>query len=289
MALPVYDSAQARRPLITELQNLWNYRGLIRLLVSRELTVRYKRSALGVWWTLLNPLITTAIMWLVFGQIFGSRFGDTGAEPYVLYLLAGVLFMTFFSQGLLATGAAITGSASILTKVYVPAEVFSFATSIAGGVNFLISLIPLVIVQLITGQGIPWTILLVPIPILAMLALVTGLGMLIAAGAVFFYDVLELSTGGGHAPHLSDPGLLSDRDLRTLPADSPAQSPLLLPGGVSVAHVSGMVPAALAVGDAAWHGPGGTGPGGLVLLPLLEATGVVPMTKPRDRPTGRIR
>ncbi|MGH8958969.1 MAG: ABC transporter permease [Acidimicrobiia bacterium] len=196
MTLPVYDSAQPRRPLITEFQNLWSYRGLIRLLVNRELTVRYKRSALGVWWTLLNPLITTAIMWLVFGQIFGSRFGDTGAEPYVLYLLAGVLFMTFFSQALLATGAAITGSASILTKVYVPAEVFSFATSIAGAANFLISLIPLVIVQLIVGAGIPWTIVLVPIPILAMLALVTGLGMLIAAGAVFFYDVLELSRVG---------------------------------------------------------------------------------------------
>jgi ABC-2 type transport system permease protein len=193
VALPVYDSAQARRPLITELQNLWTYRGLIRLLVNRELTVRYKRSSLGVWWTLLNPLITTAIMWLVFGQIFGSRFGETGSEPYVLYLLAGVLFMTFFSQGLLATGAAITGSASILTKVYVPAEVFSFATAIAGGVNFLISLVPLLIVQFIVGQGIPWTIVLVPIPILAMLALVTGLGMLLAAGAVFFYDVLELS------------------------------------------------------------------------------------------------
>jgi ABC-type polysaccharide/polyol phosphate export permease len=57
-------------------------------------------------------------------------------------------------------------------------------------------LIPLVIVQIITGQGIPWTIILVPIPILAMLALVTGLGMLVAAGAVFFYDVLELSRVG---------------------------------------------------------------------------------------------
>lgn len=198
MSLPVYDSAQPRRPLISEFANLWTYRGLIRLLVNRELTVRYKRSALGVWWTLLNPLLTTAIMWLVFGQIFseGGRFGGTGDEPYVLYLLAGVLFITFFSQGLLATGAAITGSSAILTKVYVPAEVFSFATSIAGGVNFLISLIPLVIAQIVVGAGIPWTVVLIPIPILAMLALVTGLGMLIAAGAVFFYDVLELSRVG---------------------------------------------------------------------------------------------
>lgn len=196
--LAVYDSAQPRRPLISEFRNLWTYRGLIRLLVNRELTVRYKRSALGVWWTLLNPLLTTAIMWLVFGQIFsgGGRFGGTGDEPYLLYLLAGVLFITFFSQALLATGSAITGSSAILTKVYVPPEVFSFATSIAGAVNFLVSLIPLVIAQLVVGAGIPWTVVLIPIPILAMLALVTGLGMLIAAGAVFFYDVLELSRVG---------------------------------------------------------------------------------------------
>jgi len=194
MSLPVYDSALPRRPLVTEFQNLWTHRGLLRLLVNRELSVRYKRSSLGVWWTLLNPILTTAIMWLVFGQIFGGgRFGTTAGEPYVLYLLAGVLFITFFSQGLLATGAAITGSASILTKVYVPAEVFSFATAIAGAANFVISLIPLLVVQVVTGVGIPWTILLSPIPVLAMLALVTGLGMLVAAAAVRFYDVIELT------------------------------------------------------------------------------------------------
>jgi ABC-type polysaccharide/polyol phosphate export permease len=147
-----------------------------------------------VWWTLLNPLFTTAIMWVIFGQIFGGgRFGTTGDEPYVLYLLAGVLMITFFGQALLATGAAFTGSASILSKVYVPAEVFSFATSIAGAANFLISVIPLLAVQLIVGTGIPWTIVLAPIPILAMLALVTGLGMLVAAAAVRFYDVVELT------------------------------------------------------------------------------------------------
>ncbi|MBA3362509.1 MAG: ABC transporter permease [Acidimicrobiia bacterium] len=193
MSLPVYDSALPRRPLVTEFQNLWTHRGLLRLLVNRELSVRYKRSSLGVWWTLLNPLLTTAIMWVVFAQIFQDRFGATGDEPYVVYLLAGVLFFAFFSQGLLATGSAITGSASILTKVYVPAEVFSFATALAGVANFAISLAPLLVVQLIAGVGIPWTILLSPVPVVAMLALVTGLGMLVAAAAVRFYDVIELT------------------------------------------------------------------------------------------------
>jgi len=194
MSLPVYDSALPRRPLVTEFQNLWSHRGLLRLLVNRELSVRYKRSSLGVWWTLLNPILTTAIMFVVFGQVFGQgRFALPGEEPYVVYLLAGVLFMAFFSQGLLATGSAITGSASILTKVYVPAEVFSFATALAAAANFVISLAPLLIVQLIAGVGIPWTIVLSPIPVVAMLALVTGLGMLVAAAAVRFYDVIELT------------------------------------------------------------------------------------------------
>lgn len=193
--LPVYDSAQARRPLITEFQNFWKHRGLIRLLVTRDLTVRYKRSVLGVSWTLLNPLLTTAIMWVVFGQLFAGRFGATD-EVYVVYLLAGVLFMGFFSQGVLSTGSAIRGASSILSKVYVPAEIFALASSLAAGVNFIIGLLPLVVVQFISGTNLPWTAILVPLPALAMLAFVTGLGMLVASAAVYFNDVLDLTRVG---------------------------------------------------------------------------------------------
>lgn len=168
---------------------------MIRLLVTRDLTVRYKRSVLGIWWTLLNPLLTAAVMFLVFGALFKGRFA-TG-EPYVVYLLSGVLFMTFFSQGVLATGAAITGSSGILSKVYVPAEVFAFATAVAALTNFVLSLLPMLIVQLIMAPAtFSWMYLLVPIPAVAMLALVTGIGLLIASAAVFFYDVLDLSRVG---------------------------------------------------------------------------------------------
>jgi ABC-type polysaccharide/polyol phosphate export permease len=190
--LPVYDSAQPRTPLLSEFRNFWNYRGLIRLLVVRDLTVRYKRSILGVWWTLLNPLLTTAIFWLVFGVVIGSRFGATD-EPYVVYLLAGVIMISFFSGGFLSTGSAIRSQAGILTKVFVPPEIFAFSTSIAAAVNFMISFAALILVQLWAGVGIPWTIVLTPIPILSMLAFVAGLGMLLAAVAVYFFDVLDLT------------------------------------------------------------------------------------------------
>ena len=186
----LYDSDQPRRPIATELTNLWAYRGLLKLLVTRDLTVRYKRSTLGVWWTLLNPLLTMTVLWIVFSQFF--RF-DMPGVPYIAYLLSGILLITFFAQGVIATGSSIVNSASVLSKVYVPAEVFAVAAAVAALVNFLISMIPLLAIQLITGVGVPWTALLVPIPAFFMLLLVAGLGLLVASAAVFFYDVLDLT------------------------------------------------------------------------------------------------
>lgn len=186
----IYDSDEARRPIISEITNLWNHRELIRVLVSRDLTVRYKRSTLGMWWTLLNPLLTTLVLWIVFGQFF--RFEIPGA-PYIVYLLSGILLITFFSQATLASASAIVNNSGILTRVYVPPEVFSFSSAFAACVNFGISLIALFLIQLITGTGIPWTVFLTVIPMVATLALTAGLGLLVASAAVAFYDVIDLT------------------------------------------------------------------------------------------------
>jgi ABC-type polysaccharide/polyol phosphate export permease len=186
----IYDSDLARRPLVTELKNLWGYRGLLRLLVGRDLTIRYKRSALGVWWTLLNPLLTTGVMWLIFSQVFRFEIPDT---PFVVYLLSGILLVTFFGQAVIASGSSIVNSSNILSKVYVPPEIFSVSTATAAAVNFLLSLVPLLVIQVITGLGIPWTIILVPIPTLALLALSAGLGMLVASMAVYYFDVIDFT------------------------------------------------------------------------------------------------
>lgn len=184
-----YDSATPRRPIIDETRSLWERRALVRLLVSRDLTLRYKRSVLGVWWTLLNPLLTASVMWLVFSQIF-DRVSEN--VPFIVYMLSGILLIqTFFAQGVLAAGSSLMSSGGILSKIRVPGEVFAFTAALAAGVNFAIGLIPLVMIMLLTGTPIPWTIILVPIPAIAMLALVTGVGMLIAAAAVHFYDVLD--------------------------------------------------------------------------------------------------
>lgn len=186
----VYDSDQRRKPLVTELSNLYAFRGLLRLLIVRDLTLRYKRSFLGVWWTLVNPLLTTSVMYVVFSSIF--RFELPSDVPYAVYLLSGVLLVTYFSQGLNTVGISLVNSASILTKVYVPPEVFAVSAGVAAAINFLMTLLPLLLFQLVSGVGIPWTILLVPLPAFAMLCLITGLGLLVATAAIRFADTLEL-------------------------------------------------------------------------------------------------
>lgn len=185
-----YDSDQPRRLVVSEISNLRRYRGLLRLLVRRDLTVRYKRSMLGVWWTLLNPLLMVAVMWAVFSTIF--RFEIPGDIPYVVYVLSGVMLITFFSQGVVASGSSIVSSAGILSKVYVPAEVFAVAPALAALVNFGINILLLLVVQLIAGVGVPLTAVLAPIPLLFLAMFVAGLGMMVASLAVAYRDVLDI-------------------------------------------------------------------------------------------------
>jgi ABC-type polysaccharide/polyol phosphate export permease len=185
-----YDSAEPRHALLDPFLNMREKRNLIGLLVGRDLTLRYKRSILGVWWTVLNPLLTTLVYWFVFSNIF-ERAGE-GQAPFIVYLLSGTLFISvFFSQGALAGGSSLIDSRSILSKIRVPGEVFAVTASLAGCVNFVIGLVILAGLQLATGWGVPWTVILVPIPTLAMLLFVTGFGMLIASAAIHFYDVID--------------------------------------------------------------------------------------------------
>lgn len=186
----IYDSASPRRPIVDPFINMWKNRALIGLLVGRDLTVRYKRSVLGVWWTVLNPLLTTLVFWFVFSAIFHRTAGTE--VPFIVYLLSGTLLISvFFSQGSIAGGSSLISGRGILSKIRIPGEVFAVTAALAAAVNFVIGLVLLLAIQLIVGWGVPWTVVLVPIPTIAMLAFVTGFGMLIASAAIHFYDVLD--------------------------------------------------------------------------------------------------
>jgi len=188
----VYDSAVRPPVLLAALQGLWGYRRLIRLLVMRDVLARYKRSLFGIWWALLNPLLTMFVLWLVFSHLFHFDHGIVQV-PYVVYVLSGVVLVLFFQQGVEMVSTAVVLNADVLRKVYVPAEIFSVSAGLAGAVNLALGMIPLLLFQLALGVGIPWTVLLVPLPVLALLLLVVGAGLVVAAVAVRFADMLDLN------------------------------------------------------------------------------------------------
>ena len=151
------------------------YAQLIRLLVNRELTLRYKRSVIGIGWTLLNPVLTILVLWYVFSFVFASKLPS--GQQFAPYLMAGILLNTFFSQGLMTSAESIASNGGVLTKIYVPPQIFAISAALAGLVNFLIGLLPLTLVVYVSGQTLAPTLPLVLIVALFLTLFVSGLGL----------------------------------------------------------------------------------------------------------------
>jgi ABC-type polysaccharide/polyol phosphate export permease len=175
-------------PIVSEVRNLWDRRRLIGLLVRRDLILRYKRSVLGAWWTLLNPLLEMSVLWLVFSHVF--RF-SSGTVPYVVYLLSGVLLLGLFRTTVLAVSSSLSSSARVVTRIRIPAEAFSTSAALATFLGFVISLVPLIGIMVAVGVSVPLTLPLAIIPTLLLLGFGVGIGMMMAPLALRFPDVLE--------------------------------------------------------------------------------------------------
>ena len=190
--LQVYDSAVPLRPVISQLPAIYQNRGLLRLLIARDLTVRYKRSVIGVWWSLLNPLFTTAVMFYVFNTVFKSRLPN--GEAFLPYLLSGVLLMTLFNQGMTMGADAVASGAGVLTKVYVRPEIFAASAAISSAINFFIGLIPMTVVLLISGETPTIKFPLVFIVVGCMVMFAMGLALMLAIAYINFDDSRSLIT-----------------------------------------------------------------------------------------------
>jgi ABC-type polysaccharide/polyol phosphate export permease len=188
--MQVYDSDVKLIPVISQLRAIWESRGLLGLLVRRDLTVRYKRSVIGIWWSLLNPLFTTAVMFYVFNTVFQSRL--PGGAPFLPYLLSGVLLMAFFNQGLTMGADSVATGAGVLTKVYVRPEIFAASSAISSAINFIIGMIPMTIVLMISGKHPGIKSPLVLVVIFCMTLFVTGLSLLLSIAYINFDDSRSL-------------------------------------------------------------------------------------------------
>jgi ABC-2 type transport system permease protein len=171
------------------MRDLLRYRDLVRALVARDLKVRYRRSAIGFLWTMLQPLLMMLVLQLVFSSIFSIKlvYGN-----YPVFALSGILFWNFFSQSIVASMNSLRGNAQLLQKLPVPKAVFPLATVISGVVNLLFALVPLFGLLLVTGHPLSGALFFLPVAILIAALFTLGAGLLLSPLAVFFSDVVEL-------------------------------------------------------------------------------------------------
>lgn len=188
--VPVYDSARRGHPALEELRQAFLYRHLIVQLVRRDILTRYKRSVLGVAWTLLNPLGMMIVLTLAFSQVF--RFGEI--QSYPAYVLSGLLGWTLFSQTTVAAMVNLVWGGGLLHRIYIPRSSFALAAVGAGLVNIVLAFIPLLLVMLVTGVTLRPALLFLPLPVFFLACFALGVGLIISTLAVYFPDVSEMYT-----------------------------------------------------------------------------------------------
>lgn len=183
----VYDTAHRPPPLIEEIQALIKYKDLVRQFIERAIKTRYKRSVLGVLWTMLNPILTMVVLTLVFSQLF-----KFSVENYPVYVLSGLVMWNFFSSSTNSAMGEMLWSGGLLGKIYVPKTLFSVSAVGTGLVNLLLALIPLFAITLFLGVKLTSAVVVLPFAILILALFTLGIGLLLSTAVVYFADMLPV-------------------------------------------------------------------------------------------------
>lgn len=174
--------------LIAKKRNLmekyYRYRFLFEELVKRDFKKKYKRTVLGMLWSMLNPLLMLLVMWVIFSRFFGQT-----TNHYVIYLFAGNIVFAFFNEASGVGMNSLISNASIFTKVNIPKYMFLLSQSITALINFGLTLI--IFFLFVIGEGLPITLDYVCLlfPIICLVVFNIGLGMILSALFVFFRDI----------------------------------------------------------------------------------------------------
>lgn len=160
---------------------------LLKELVKRDLTSKYKDSVLGILWSFFNPLLIMLVFTAIFSMLFGRSI-----ENYPVYFLSGRIIFDFYNAGTKGAMRSIKRNQNLIKKIYVPKYMFSVSTICYEFINFLISFVILFGVMIITGASFHWTIIVSIVPMFFLLCLVFGVGLILAVCNTYFTDVGHL-------------------------------------------------------------------------------------------------
>lgn len=173
--------------LFIMLTGFFKYNNLLFELVVRDIKIRYRKSVLGLLWTLLNPLMTMIVMTIVFSSLFKSNI-----PHFPVYFLTGSILFSFHSDATSQALMSIISNASLIKKVYIPKYLFPLSRVLSSMVNLGFAFVALLLVMLFDGAPIHATVLLFFIPICYLILFTTGLGLILSAITVFFRDIHHL-------------------------------------------------------------------------------------------------
>lgn len=180
--------------LVRPVGQLYRARELILLLVARDLKARYRRSVLGMAWTLLNPLLQMGIYTVVFHTVIRVE-----VPAYALYVLSGLLPWSLVAVSTVASTQALLANQGLIRKVAVPQAVYPLALVGGKAVDLVLSLAPLAAVALLLGRPPTLAWLFLPVALGLLLAFAAGLALALASAAVFFRDLRHLAEVGVQA------------------------------------------------------------------------------------------
>lgn len=169
------------------LKRMQQHQFLFQQLVKRDFTKKYKRTILGMAWSVLSPLMNLLIMWLVFSTFFGNN-----VDHYVVYLFAGQLIFSYFVDATNLGMNSLVGNASVFTKVNVPKYLFLFSQNVSSLINFGLTLMIFFVFVAADGIAFTWKFVCLLYPIACLIIFNLGIGLILSALFVFFRDMQYL-------------------------------------------------------------------------------------------------
>ena len=178
------------RSLSLDLSEIWNYRELFYIFAWRDIKVRYKQTLLGILWVIFQPITSTFIFTIFFGNLAKI---PSGKLPYSLFVLSGLVFWNFFSTSLSHASDSMVANENIIKKVYFPKIILPLSSVVVSFVDFIINMIILIIYATILGY-MPniWSLVVFPIAILVSAVTASGLGLFLASFNVKYRDVRHI-------------------------------------------------------------------------------------------------
>lgn len=169
------------------------YLPLLQNLASKDFKIKYRRSVLGIAWSILNPLLTMLVLTAVFGFMFGIRDYE-GVSDFAVFYIVGAAMWNFFAEATSGSMTSVLASASLIKKVYIPKYIFPLEKCLFSLINFAFSLIAVAIVMILRIKFIDpgITVILLPLPVLYCFMFAVGLSLFLSAVSVFFRDIIHL-------------------------------------------------------------------------------------------------